>query len=161
MLTLIGSKKDKTRITIAFTINATGTDRWKPLYIGHANKPRCFKRKTGEELGFFYLHNKKAWMTSIFFETYLRQFNGHIGRTRGQKVLLLIDNAPSHAFKHLTLSYIEVCPLPPNTTSKLQPLDAGIISSFKRHYHKHQLEHALTCIEAAQHPYKVDQLRAM
>ena len=131
MLTLIGSKKDKTRITIAFTINATGTDRWKPYSIGHANKPRCFKQKTGEELGFFYLHNKKAWMTSIFFETYLRQFNGHIGRTRGQKVLLLIDNTPSHAFEHLTLSYVKVCPLPPNTTSKLQPLDAGIISSFK------------------------------
>jgi DDE superfamily endonuclease len=100
-------------------------------------------------------------MTSIFFETYLRQFNAHIGRTHGDKVLLLIDNAPNHAFEHLTLSHIEICPLPPNTTSKLQPLDAGIISSFKRHYRKRQLEHALNCIEAAQHPYKIDQLTAM
>jgi len=32
------------------------------------------------------------------------------------------------------------------------------MSSFKRHYRKRQLEH---CIEAAKHPYKVDQLTAM
>jgi hypothetical protein len=49
-----GSKKNKTRLTIAFTCNATGTDRFIPLYIGHANKPRCFQRKSGEQLGFFY-----------------------------------------------------------------------------------------------------------
>ena len=55
-----GAKKDKTRITIRFTVNATGTDRWEPLYISHAGKPRAFKGKTGSELGFFYLHNKKA-----------------------------------------------------------------------------------------------------
>ena len=55
-----GAKKDKTRITIGFTVNATGTDRWEPLYIGHAGKPCAFKGKTGSELGFFYLHNKKA-----------------------------------------------------------------------------------------------------
>ena len=46
-----------------------------------------------------------------------------------QKVLLIIDNAQSHIYNHLTLAFLEVHPLPPNTTSKLQPLDAGIISS--------------------------------
>ena len=55
-----GSKKDKTRLTIAFTCNDTGTDRFVPLYIGHANKLRCFEKKSGQDLGFFYLSNKKA-----------------------------------------------------------------------------------------------------
>jgi DDE superfamily endonuclease len=129
------------------------------LIIGHANKPRTFKKKSGEELGFFYLSNTKAWMTSVFFENYLRRFNRHIQR----KVLLLIDNAPSHAFKHLKdeLSNIEILPLPPHTTSKLQPLDAGVIVAFKRHYRKRQLSHALNSMEAGKHPYKVDQLTAM
>src|SRR2546423_6493601 len=49
----------------------------------------------------------------------------------------------------------------PNTTSKLQPLDARIISSFKRHYCQRQLEHALNVIELSQPPYKVDQPTAM
>jgi DDE superfamily endonuclease len=121
-------------LTVAFTINATGTDRWEPLYIGHAAKPRAFKGKTGQQHSYFYLHNQKAWMTGTFFELYLRKFNSYIGRTKMRKVLLLIDNAPSHIYKHLDLAFVEVYPLPPNTTSKLQPLDAGMISSFKRHY---------------------------
>lgn len=49
-----------------------------------------------------------------------------------KKVLLLMDNAPSN--KPPKLSDIEVVMLPPNTTSKLQPLDAGVIQSFKEHY---------------------------
>jgi DDE superfamily endonuclease len=143
-------------------VNATGTDRWEPLYIGHAFKPRSFNKKTGEQLGFFYLHNKKAWMTGTFFETYLRRFNSYIGRTKHQKVLLLIDNAPSHIFSHLDLAYLEILPLPPNTTSVLQPLDAGIISSFKRHYRRRQLQHAVDqCDKGSKHPYKVEQLDAM
>ena len=62
-----GAKKDKTRITIAFTCNADGSDRFVPMFVGHAEKPRCFQKKTGEELGFFYKSNKKSWMTSEFF----------------------------------------------------------------------------------------------
>ena len=61
-----GHKKDKTRFTIAFTCNADGTDRFKPLFIGHAAKPRCFNKKTGRELGFLYFHNKNAWMTGLY-----------------------------------------------------------------------------------------------
>jgi len=38
-----GAKKDKTRITIALTCNANGTDLFQLLILGHAAKPRCFK----------------------------------------------------------------------------------------------------------------------
>jgi hypothetical protein len=107
------------------------------------------------------MHNKKAWMTGPFFELYLRRFNSYIGRTKMRKVLLIIDNAPSHIYDHLSLAYVEVYPLPPNTTSKLQPLDAGMISSFKRHYRQRQLEHAINTLELGLPPYKVDQLTAM
>lgn len=152
-----GSKKDKTRLTIAFTVNATGNDRFIPLFIGHANKPRCFQKKSGEQLGFFYLSNTKAWMTGAFFRIYLQQFDTHVKR----KVLLLIDNAPSHISEGLELSNVEIVALPPNTTSKLQPLDAGIISSFKRHYCRRQINHAITLLEVGKSPYKIDQLTAM
>jgi DDE superfamily endonuclease/Tc5 transposase DNA-binding domain len=156
---LEGAKKDKTRITIAFTCNATGTDRFEPLFIGHSAKPRCFKKKSGAELGFFYLHNEKAWMTAIFFQQYLFRLNEHVKR----KILLLMDNAPSHVWKNLDLPNIEVVPLPPNTTSKLQPMDAGIIASFKCHYRRRQLAHALDLIDLQEcrNPYKIDQLTAM
>lgn len=125
-----GSKKDKTRLTIAFTCNADGSDRFKPLFIGHAAKPRCFARKTGAQHGFWYFNNTKAWMTGLFFRKYRQEFDVHVQRP----VLLLIDNAPSHITEGLQLRHIKVICLPPNTTSKYQPLNAGIIAAFKKHY---------------------------
>ena len=56
-----GLKKDKTRLTLAFTANADGSDKLPPFFIGHAFKPRCFNKKTGEQLGFYYRNNTKAW----------------------------------------------------------------------------------------------------
>src|SRR2546423_14531105 len=122
-----GSKKDKTRLTLALTCNATSTDQVPLLILGYAEKPRCFNKKSGQEHGFFYLSNKKAWITKDFFQKYLHRLNAHVGR----KILLLIDNAPSHIWKHTDYPNLEIMALPPNTTSKLQPLDAGIIAAFK------------------------------
>ena len=152
-----GAKKDKTRITIGFTCNASGSDRLSPLFIGHAAKPRCFKKKSGEELGFFYLHNKTAWMTGIFFEIFLRRLNIHVNR----KVLLIIDNAPSHIWNESEFPNLQILSLPPNTISKLQSLDVEIITSFKRHYRRYQFKHAINLLEIGSNSYKVDQLIVM
>jgi len=40
-------------------------------------------------------------------------------------------------------------------------MDAGIISAFKCHYRKHQLQHAIDMIEDGKSPYKIDQLTTM
>jgi len=152
-----GRKKDKTRITIAFTCNADGTDRFRPMFIGRAAKPRCFNRRTGKELGFFYFNNAKAWMTGILFQQYLKQFDHYVGRP----VILLLDNAPSHVWTDLTLQNVKILSLPPNTTSKLQPLDAGIIAAFKRHYRRRQIEWGLDQLDDGRNPYGITQLQAM
>jgi hypothetical protein len=57
--------------------------------------------------------------------------------------------------------WVKVVRLPPNTTSKLQPLDAGIIQSFKTRYRKRQLQYALDAIDDDLKPYNVNQLQAM
>ncbi|CAG8566760.1 3014_t:CDS:2 [Dentiscutata heterogama] len=54
------AKKDCIRLTIALTSNADGTHKLWPFIIGHVNKPRCFKKKTGEQLGFYYRNNQRA-----------------------------------------------------------------------------------------------------
>lgn len=67
-MTLSGVKKSKQRITILFACNADGSEKLPLFFIGKAARPRCFRKKTGTELGFYYRNNKKAWMTAVLFE---------------------------------------------------------------------------------------------
>jgi hypothetical protein len=42
-----GNKKDKKRMTVALTVNATGTQQLKPIIIHTAQKPRAFPKNRG------------------------------------------------------------------------------------------------------------------
>ena len=65
-----------------------------------------------------------------------------------RKILLFIDNAPSHPDSFSDCFYhVQIVFLPKNTTSKLQPLDAGIIKNFKVFYRKQLLQHVLARIK--------------
>ena len=60
-----------------------------------------------------------------------------------------MDNVSSHGGASvLSLSNVTVKFLPPNTTSCLQPLDAGIIQAFKLHFPKQLLTHVMTRIDS-------------
>lgn len=161
---LPGRKKAKERITVLLCCNADGSERLEPMFIGNAARPRAFKKKSGHELGLDYHSNKKAWMTSDLFMNWLQRFNAWIARKPDRKVILLIDNCSAHGndtnIPHL--SNVTVKFLPPNTTSKIQPLDAGIIASLKLRYRAFQLERALDLIDQdVKAIYKVDILSAM
>ena len=81
------------------------------------------------------------------FNEWMLMFNNNMKR-QNRHVLLLVDNAAGHnnkegvRYSHVTLEY-----LPPNTTSVLQPCDAGIIKSFKCQYKKLLVQHMLEEIE--------------
>ena len=54
-----------------------------------------------------------------------------------KKALLLLDNAPSHPGTDALVSEnIRAKFLPPNTTSLVQPMDQGVLESFKRRYNR-------------------------
>lgn len=60
------------------------------------------------------------------------------------------------------LSNVEVCVLPPNSTSKLQPLDAGIIASMKMRYRLRQMKRAVDLANVDENDiYKINILTAM
>ena len=65
---------------------------------------------------------------------------------QNRKVLLLLDNVPSHP-KDVNLSDVEVVFLPANTTSKLQPLDQGLIKAIKSCYRSRLLNAVLAKID--------------
>ena len=85
-------------------------------------------------------------MTSSIFEEWLTRFNAKM-RAQDRRVILLLDNAPSHP-THFQLSNVKLTFLPPNTTSVLQPLDQGIIQNIKMLYRRKLLEHVLRQCDA-------------
>ena len=64
-----------------------------PVVSNNALNPRCLKGVNVKKLPLQYYANKKAWMTSDVFADWLKWFNL---KMCDRKVLLLIDNAPTH-----------------------------------------------------------------
>jgi DDE superfamily endonuclease len=127
--------------------------------IGKYQNPRCFKGINIKLLDIQYRWNSKAWMTGTMFIEYIKWFNQQM---HGRKVLLLIDNCPAHIKEGYNLYNTRIQFLPPNTTSKIQPCDAGIIRNLKVYYRKHFHQQILQDIEANKiEPEKIDILQAI
>ena len=105
--------------------------RRKLLIIGKSTNPRCFKNI--KSLPVDYTANKKAWMTNDIWLNYLQKFDNDMTKAN-RKVSLFVDNCTAH--KNAPLKSIKLQFLPANATSKLQPLDLGIIKNFKHFYRK-------------------------
>lgn len=141
-----GCKVSKDRITFLLGASVTG-EKIKPLVIGKSMKPRCFVGIDMLTLGVDYHNNKKAWMTGIIFSEWAKKLN-HKMRVQDRKILVFVDNCSAHP--PLSLSHVTFKMLPPNTTSQLQPMDAGIIQAVKMNYRKTFLRNVLIDMERDQ-----------
>jgi hypothetical protein len=136
-----GGKKSKDRVTLALTVNSTGTNKWEAWLIGKSKDPRCFKNVNRRLLGVQYRYNNSKWMTGVICAEYLIWLNGKCAAQR-RHVLLFIDNFSRHELGiemvrgKTALSHVWVEWLPPNTTSHWQPANQGIINTFKLHYRR-------------------------
>lgn len=160
----LGRKKSKDRITVLVCANSDGTEKYELMFIGTALRPRPFKKKSGQDYGLDYHANRNAWMTSALFYDWLKRFDAHFNST-ARKILLLLDNCSAHGSVETApdLQNVELYFLPPNTTSKIQPCDAGIIATLKMRYRNYQMDRALDMAEDENiaNIYKVDVLSAM
>ena len=87
-------------------------------------------------------------MTSSLFLEWLPDLDREM---QLQKILLFLDNAHSHP-KDVSLTNVKLQFFPANTTSKLQPLDQGIIQNMKVHYRKRLLHKVLATLNADNPP---------
>ncbi|XP_029657980.1 tigger transposable element-derived protein 6-like [Octopus sinensis] len=118
----------------------TGSDKRTPLMIWQFKKPRCFKNLNVDEY-LQYRNSSKAWMNMEIFNEWLYNWNKTL-KQKQKKILLVVDHCPSHRIT-IELSMIEVLYLPKNTTTVLQPMDQGIIRSFKSHFNKFKFKHII------------------
>ncbi|CAF1597859.1 unnamed protein product [Rotaria magnacalcarata] len=156
-----GGKKSKERYTILFCVNSTGEEKLKPLVIAKSLKPRCFKNLNVSKLPINWRANKTAWLNVKLFSEWLSDLNVSMKKQKS-KIILFLDSAPYHPVD-IELSNIKLQYFPPNTTSKLQPLDQGIIHAFKTHYRKRLVKYIIARCTTAQTPddIKITHLNAI
>ena len=83
-----------------------------------------------------------------------------------RNVILFLDNATVHPPSLIDkFSNIKIVFLPKNTTSRLQPLDAGIIQSFKSKYQTKLMRYVIARVKedllASEITKQIDVLRAI
>ena len=125
----------KDRITLYVCTNADGTQKLPLGVIGKSKNPACFRVRPLPK-GVHYYSQERAWSDTWTMQQWFTDlFLPFIRNQTSQRVALILDNASSHA-KELydPKSQVSVISLPPNTTSKLQPMDAGIIAALKCTY---------------------------
>lgn len=136
-----GIKAYKDRVSLLLCTNLTGSDKRKLFIIGKSRCPRALKHFNYESIC-DYASNKTAWMTSDYFNNWLMRFDRDLCR-KSKKILLLLDNCPAHNIKFVP-GCIELIFLPKNSTFITQPLDAGIIKSFKGNYFHYLISNVLS-----------------
>ena len=150
-----GTKIKKERLSLVFACNATGIDRLPLWVIGKARTPRALQRVNLRSLNIIWRFNKTAWMKTNIMIEWLRAFYIHVGRERN--ILLLMDNLKAHAAAVTAMpppTNVRIEYLPANATSVYQPLDQGIIRSFKSHYKKLWLQYIMDCFTYGGDPFK-------
>ena len=136
-----GGKKSKERITCAFFVYAAGDYR-------QVKNPRCFRTiKDTSQLPCSYFSQLKAWMDFNILDDSLSKLNRKLARER-RNVILFLDNAPCHPsdikgkYDHIKIVFFQL-----HCTSRPQPLDLGIIQTFKLKYLKLMLIHVVSKID--------------
>ncbi|GFX83763.1 tigger transposable element-derived protein 6 [Trichonephila clavipes] len=123
-----------------------GSEKITPRVIGKSAKPRCFK--VINSFPTKYRSNKKAWMTTELFTEWLVQLNSDM-KSEKRHILLILDNCIVHN-NAPPLSNVKLQFFPPNSISKLQPLDLGIIHNFKSFYRREVVKSVLDNLENQQ-----------
>ena len=148
-------KSSKVRLTGLAASNALG-EKLPMLVIGKSANLRCFKHI--KSLPCKYTNQAKSWMDSDIFTRWLKELDRKIAE--GRKITMIVDNCPAHP--HVEgLQAVELIFLPPNTTSKLQPMDQGVIRSLKAKYRSAVVKLYINRIESGQELPKISILDAM
>ncbi len=154
-----GYKVSKDRLTLLLGGNAAGDFKLKPMLVYRAENPRALKGYSKNTLPVLWRANKKAWVTKVLFEDWFTNYFCPVTEKYCAengldfKILLLLDNAPGHPTALSDLNeHVQISFLPPNTTSLIQPMDQGVIATFKAYYLRRTLAQAIQATKGENAP---------
>ena len=141
-----GGKFSKVRLTGLAAGNAAG-EKLPMFFTGKTEKPRCFKDVTS--LPCQYKPQRKSWMDSEIFSDYVRKLDTKFDA-----------DYPAHPNVD-NLKAIQLVFLPPNTTSKTQPMDQGVIRALKAFYCTNFVRPQIKYVDEGKTIPKINILQAM
>lgn len=128
--------------TMLLCANACGDFKCKPLLVYRKQMSGELKGKNLNHLPVIWKSNHKGWITSnIFWDWFNNYFIPSAElylykKNLAFKLLLILDNSSAHNKRDLEYAHpnVEVLFLPSHTSSLLQPLEQGVIKTFKSYY---------------------------
>ena len=140
------SLTSKDRITLLLCVNAKGVLNSSPLMVGKSIRPTCFR---GAMVPIRYINQENSWCDkSICAFWWEKIFLPHVRMNHKESVALIMDNFNGHNIDFYDPeNQVTVFYLPPNSTSITQPLDQGIIATFKMSYRYSLLEKLVEAFE--------------
>lgn len=151
----------KKRFVLSLATNADGSEKLQPLFVSHHEHPKCFRKKTAEQHGLHYFANNKAWMTGVIFSRWLQRLDFAMANQK-RRILLFVNDAPSHVVSHLELKNVTVFVLTGGTAQMLNPVTTRLVTSFKKQFRRCYLQHALDKAALSRDGmFDVDVLQAM
>jgi hypothetical protein len=136
-----GMKQNNDRVTLVMISNASGSEK-RIIVIGKSKKPTCFKNA---KLPLEYLNQANAWGNRDIFIEIIENLDRRMKKEK-RKIVMFIDNCAPHLIENI-YENVHLIFFPPNITSILQPLDQGIIHSFKSHYRNNLVSHMISILE--------------
>ena len=98
-------------------------------------------------------------MDSEIFADYMRKLDTKFD-VEGRKIVLIIDNCPAHPNVD-NLKAIQLVFSRPNTTSKIQPMDQGVIRALKAFYSTNVVRRQIKYVDKGKTTPKINILQAM
>lgn len=129
------------RLTLLLGANAAGNYKLKPLLVYASENTTPLKKPNNKELPAIWKSSRKALMTKILFKDWftnyfcpdIKKFLKE--KNLSNKVLLLLDNSSSYPANLSELSQdVKIEYLPKNVMSLIQPMEQGVITTFKAYY---------------------------
>ncbi|ETL33624.1 hypothetical protein L916_13943 [Phytophthora nicotianae] len=138
------------KLTMLLAVNADGSDRLNPYFVGPHPLP-IDPNANAEEKPFQFTCNHKAWMPPMLLQKWMRALDWQM-RVTDRHIVLIVDSVSAMTVQKLTLTNVKMHFVERNHAGELcvRPLEMGIVSSVKRRYRHQLLDYALDRREEGQ-----------